>query len=60
MDDCPGTFIEAEERRLFFVGLTRAEDYLAISFTGKSKFVAEIEAAGVEGRGEGASASAAG
>jgi len=45
MDDCPGPLIEAEKRRLFFVGLTRTEDYLAISSTGKSKFVAEIEAA---------------
>jgi superfamily I DNA/RNA helicase len=43
MDDCPGPFMEAEERRLFFVGLTRAEDYLVISSTGKSKFISEIE-----------------
>lgn len=54
MDDCPGPFIEAEERRLFFVGLTRAEDYLVISSTGKSKFIAEISAAGVECIGGGA------
>jgi superfamily I DNA/RNA helicase len=51
MDECPGQFPEDEERRLFFVGLTRAEDYLAISSTGKSKFVAEIEAAALSDLG---------
>ena len=48
-DECPLQASNAdkmEERRLFYVALTRAEDYLAISSTGKSKFVAEIKAVG--------------
>ncbi len=46
--DCPADFpgtTEADERRLFYVALTRAEDFLAISSSGTSKFVSEIEAA---------------
>jgi superfamily I DNA/RNA helicase len=48
-DDCPtdfsGTTQEMEEERcLFYVALTRAEDYLAISCSGKSTFIHEIEA----------------
>ncbi len=52
-DECPlhaSNTDEAEERRLFFVALTRAEDFLVISCSGKSKYVAEIEAAGADGR----------
>jgi superfamily I DNA/RNA helicase len=60
-DDCPrADSDEADERRLFYVALTRAEDYLTISSTGKSKFVAEIETAGADDRGEGVAASRAG
>jgi len=48
-DDCPADFpdtIEEEERCLFYVALTRAEDYLAISCSQQSKFIKEIEVAG--------------
>jgi superfamily I DNA/RNA helicase len=44
-DDCPADFpdtTEEEERCLFYVALTRAEDYLAISCSKKSKFIEEI------------------
>lgn len=34
-----------EERCLFYVGLTRAEDFLAVSCSGKMGFGAEIAAA---------------
>ena len=47
-DECPlhaSNTDETEERRLFYVALTRAEDFLVISCSGKSKYVAEIEAA---------------
>ncbi len=47
-DACPAQFIEGnedEERALFYVALTRAEDHLAISCTGTSQFIQEIEAA---------------
>ncbi len=52
-DDCPAQFPdtdEAEERRLIYIALTRAEDYLAISCSKKSGFVAEIEVAAAGGR----------
>jgi superfamily I DNA/RNA helicase len=45
--ECPADFSgtdEAEERSLFYVGLTRPEDYLVISSSGTSKFISEIEA----------------
>jgi hypothetical protein len=63
-DECPLQASNAdkmEERRLFYVALTRAEDYLAISSTGKSKFVAEIKAVGTgdADRNEGVAASGA-
>ena len=47
--DCPADFpdtTEEEERSLFYVALTRAEDYLAISSSNGSKFIKEIQAAG--------------
>lgn len=37
---------ELEDRRLFYVGLTRAEDFLVVSASGYSKFIAEIENSG--------------
>lgn len=49
--DCPADFSdssEEEERSLFYVALTRAEDYLAISCSKKSKFIEEIQAAGAD------------
>ena len=52
-DECPlhaSNTDETEERRLFYVALTRAEDFLVISCSGKSKYVAEIEAAEADGR----------
>jgi len=33
----------AEDRRLFYVGLTRAERYLAVTYTGQSKFTKILE-----------------
>lgn len=52
-DDCPADFSgtteeKEEERCLFYVALTRAEDYLAISCSRKSKFIDEIQSAGVD------------
>ncbi len=47
-DTCPTQFPdsnEEEERSLFYVALTRAEDYLVISCSGRSKFIDEIVAA---------------
>jgi len=47
-DECPAHFPdtdEAAERRLFYVALTRAEDFLAVSCSRSSKFIADIEAA---------------
>jgi hypothetical protein len=35
--------IEAEERSLMYVGITRPEDFLAISASGYSTFISEIE-----------------
>jgi hypothetical protein len=49
--DCPADFPGTnpdEERRLFYVALTRAEDYLAISFSRKSPFTDEIQAIGIK------------
>jgi UvrD-like helicase C-terminal domain/AAA domain/Nuclease-related domain len=48
-DDCPASFsdtTEEAERCLFYVALTRAEDYLAISCSRTSGFAGEIEVAG--------------
>lgn len=50
-NDCPVTFGKItveEERCLFYVALTRAEDYLAISCSGKVGFGADIAAAGAD------------
>jgi ATP-dependent exoDNAse (exonuclease V) beta subunit len=47
--DCPAQFPdsdEEEERRLFYVALTRAEDYLVVSRSRESKFTNEIELVG--------------
>ena len=47
--DCPADFPDTspeEERRLFYVALTRAEDYLAISFSRRSPFTDEIQEIG--------------
>jgi superfamily I DNA/RNA helicase len=49
--DCPAEFpdtSEEDERRLFYVALTRAEDHLAISCSRISPFMAEIQAAGAQ------------
>jgi hypothetical protein len=35
--------VEAEERSLMYVGITRPEDFLAISASGYSTFICEIE-----------------
>ena len=51
-NDCPADFPDTtaqEERCLFYVALTRAEDYLAVSCSGKVGFGAEIKAAGTDG-----------
>ncbi len=49
-DQCPRLSLDAdieEEKRLFYVALTRAEDHLVISCSGKaSGFVSQIEASG--------------
>ena len=45
--DCPADFPNTDlenERRLFYVALTRAEDHLAISCSGESPFIDEIQA----------------
>jgi superfamily I DNA/RNA helicase len=50
-DDCPADFpdtTEADERCLFYVALTRAEDFLAISCSRKSKFIEEIKASAAD------------
>jgi superfamily I DNA/RNA helicase len=47
-NECPARFAdttEEDERRLFYVALTRAEDFLAVSYSGPSKFIDEIKAA---------------
>ena len=54
-DECPAHFPdtdEAEERCLFYVALTRAEDFLAISSSRKTKFINEIEQAGATSSNE--------
>jgi superfamily I DNA/RNA helicase len=48
-DNLPKTFEDANEdddRRLFYVGLTRPEDFLVISASSVSKFITEIENSG--------------
>ena len=58
-DDCPAHFpdtTEAEERCLFYVALTRAEDYLAVSCSRKSTFIEEIELVSADDRPEGLAA----
>ena len=48
-DDCPADFPDTspeEERRLFYVALTRSEDFLAISCSRVKGFVKEIEIEG--------------
>ncbi|NJK61287.1 MAG: ATP-binding domain-containing protein [Synechococcaceae cyanobacterium SM2_3_1] len=48
-DDLPSPFEDADEqveRQLFYVALTRPEDYLAISYSGSSSFIQEIEQSG--------------
>ena len=48
-DLLPAPWIDSEEQKetkLMFVGLTRAEDYLAITSTGESKFVMRIAESG--------------
>jgi len=47
-NDCPRQSPDSndeDERRLFYVALTRAEDFLAISRSGKSAFIDQIETA---------------
>ena len=47
--DCPDTgssSIEPEERCLFYVALTRAEDYLAITWSKPADYVRELRASG--------------
>lgn len=47
-NECPAWFpdtSEADERRLYYVALTRAEDLLAVFHSGDSKFIDEIRAA---------------
>ena len=47
--ECPETAngeTEPEERRLFYVALTRAEDYLVVTWSKKSLFVSEMTQAG--------------
>ena len=47
-DECPAHFAdidEEDERRLFYVALTRAEEFLAISCSKPCKFLQEIESA---------------
>lgn len=41
-----GDITEDGERRLFYVALTRPQDYLLISTSGPSKFISEIEESG--------------
>ncbi|NJK64664.1 MAG: ATP-binding domain-containing protein [Synechococcaceae cyanobacterium SM2_3_1] len=41
-----GNSTEEEDRKLFYVALTRPEDYLAITASGSSKFVSEISNSG--------------
>lgn len=41
-----GDVDEAKDRRLFYVGLTRPEDFLVISASASSKFVTEIQNSG--------------
>ena len=38
-----GDYDEEADRRLFYVALTRAEDYLAISASSSSKFITEVD-----------------
>jgi hypothetical protein len=48
-DDLPSPFEDADEqveRQLFYVALTRPEDYLVISYSGSSSFIQEIEQSG--------------
>ncbi len=48
-DSLPKSFADSDEetdRRLFYVGLTRPEDFLVISASGASKFITEIENSG--------------
>jgi hypothetical protein len=56
--DCPADFPDSnteDERRLFYVALTRAEDYLVISCSRESSFIQEIHAAGAGDREKSAS-----
>lgn len=41
-----GNSTEEEDRKLFYVALTRPEDYLVITASGSSKFVSEISSSG--------------
>ena len=53
-NECPAHFAdmtEEDERRLFYVALTRAEDFLAVSYSGPSKFIDEIKDAMQQGTG---------
>lgn len=48
-NDLPATFADSDEqveRQLFYVALTRPEDYLVLSCSGKSSFITEIEQTG--------------
>jgi hypothetical protein len=48
-NDLPATFADSDEqveRQLFYVALTRPEDYLVLSYSGKSIFITEIEQSG--------------